>query len=675
MPSQLHLRPLLALICLVLMAPSARAQTPVAASISIGPPGGASDAVAASHDGQVLYLATPKAGMFRSPDAGLTWRRLAQRPSGQLHQLAVDGGDAETLYAATSSGLFQSRDGGGTWQALNGRIPGVNGCEPATQACGRAVAVIEDPLRSGGVLAAFADADLVVRSDDRGLTWRRATSGLQSLFVSLLIPVPARPGTFYAATNHGVRVSRDGGATWSPSGLKPYFTNDVAVDAGPEGGAYAITQYYHHYAGILHIPWIRGRGTENFSPAASQPNPLPFYSYDFTTDPFVSGIAFGASPDGVFRSLDRGNLWKRVDLRPVRAVLPIYGTPGAFLAQAGPDEGSTLLSTSDGGESWKPAALGVGAQAARQIRFDPERPLTLYAMTAKATLRRTSDGGATWRRIFAPDRYDQAADFVLDPFDPARLLLANDEGLFHSSDRGSSWTLALEKTCTALAADPSARGTFYAATFFEGLVRSTDGGASWQQLPALQRISVSRLLAVPRPGASSLLYAAGFDRYADPTRRHRIYRSEDGGRTWSIVLTLRKSDAPFTTLIAVPGHPERLFAGFNNLIGYPGTPFDGGLYRTTDSGAHWQLFRLSAERPPVLSLLLDPRNPDHLFAGTTLGRVFESRDAGATWSELAAGLPPADVRDLRFDPTETAEARSLFAALEGASVYRIALGR
>ena len=100
-----------------------------------------------------------------------------------------------------------------------------------------------------------------------------------------------------------------------------------------------------------------------------------------------------------------------------------------------------------------------------------------------------------------------------------------------------------------------------------------------------------------------------------------------------------------------PANPGVLYAatGGSGLSGFE------GLLRTTDSGANWApvnegLESLIATRSPVTALVIDPANPQVLYAGSSGYGVFRSTDGGAHWSPFNDALPNLDIRLLALTP-------------------------
>lgn len=150
----------------------------------------------------VLYGATPRAGVFASVDGGRTWTVRTNRTGPSFFgRIVVDPGDDEHLFAAdAAAGVVESRDGGRSWRRLDA------GLAAAT-------------WLSGGpgldVLVASGPAGAAT-SRDRGATWTHLDLPAGA---SLVETSPIDPGVLYAGIHQGgavrVRVSRDGGRTWS----------------------------------------------------------------------------------------------------------------------------------------------------------------------------------------------------------------------------------------------------------------------------------------------------------------------------------------------------------------------------------------------------------------------------------------------------------------------------
>jgi photosystem II stability/assembly factor-like uncharacterized protein len=175
-----------------------------------------------------VYAGTTRAGMFRSDDAGSTWREINQgiiyKDIWSLVQHPVTG----TLYAGTSpAGVFRSDDRGETWQASEAlwQLPTTRRwCGPIPPFVSR----LKDLALSEGdpdLLFGAIEEGWVVRSRDGGSTWEQVDNGIPHDTHTVRF-VPGSPATLVLGTQDGWLRSTDSGDSWT-------FAND-----GLEGRTY-----------------------------------------------------------------------------------------------------------------------------------------------------------------------------------------------------------------------------------------------------------------------------------------------------------------------------------------------------------------------------------------------------------------------------------------------------
>lgn len=340
-------------------------------------------------------------------------------------------------------------------------------------------------------------------------------------------------------------------------------------------------------------------------------------------------------------------------------------------------------------DRWEPIGPHGGRVLALAVVPDGDRPV--LAGTIGAGVFRSVDGGRTWRPANAGLAGAEAAVLVVDPRDPRRILCGTwDDGLFRSEDGGDTWhsvgegiefQAGLPHSVTALAADPSVAGRFYAGVA-GGLFRSSDGGSTWSELPPLVGLKVVEAIAV-NPGEPREIAIAveqlGVLRSTDggvrweslgweqggnvavlefsPTMPNAVYagtwseglfRSDDHGASWA---SLRGNidDLAVTAL-------EVSFAGSRDVL-LVGTR--QGVFRSVDDGAHWQRLGAATLSGAVHALALDPGDPRHLLAGTWDDGTFVSADGGANWEQGTAGMFNTRVQLAFASPLE---AGTVFAA-------------
>jgi photosystem II stability/assembly factor-like uncharacterized protein len=170
-------------------------------------------------DSNTLYAGSPVAGVYKSPDGGLTWReRNVGLGNVGVLSFAIHPRDSQILYAGTTDGIFRSTDGGVTWHRA-----GVGW--PPQQRIGSIAFDPEEPAvlyacSRGGESGGQGREGLhgmVMKSTDGGATWFEITTGLDlnQVFVGIVVD-PAHPSILYVATEHdGIYITRDGGANWT----------------------------------------------------------------------------------------------------------------------------------------------------------------------------------------------------------------------------------------------------------------------------------------------------------------------------------------------------------------------------------------------------------------------------------------------------------------------------
>ncbi len=205
---------------------------------------------------------------------------------------------------------------------------------------------------------------------------------------------------------------------------------------------------------------------------------------------------------------------------------------------------------------------------------------------------------------------------------------------------------------------PGAKDQLVAATRTGLLFRSSNGGASWSNLPfPAQTAGVLHALEVdPRSGA---VWYAGVEGNNKP--QSGVYKTTDSGTSWT-QLELIKGIAIWSLAFS-PSNPDVMAAGA-----------DDGIYLTRDAGATWKLISPEGdpELRPVVSLAFDPLNDRILYAGTT-HLPWRTADGGATWESIHTGMiDDSDVFSIAVDPHQPK--RVLASACSGAYASHDAAG-
>lgn len=176
----------------------------------------------------------------------------------------------------------------------------------------------------------------------------------------------------------------------------------------------------------------------------------------------------------------------------------------------------------------------------------------------------------------------------------------------------------------------------------DGVYRSEDGGGSWVSAGLEETRHIGRIAIDPRD--PNRLYVAALGHAFGPNPERGVYRSEDGGRSWSLVLT-GGVDAGAVDLSLDPTNPRTLFATLWNVRRQPWRLDSGGegsgLFRSRDSGDAWEDLtpRLGLDSGPVgkIGVAVSAARPARVWAIVEAkdGGLFRSEDGGDTWARIS----------------------------------------
>jgi photosystem II stability/assembly factor-like uncharacterized protein len=196
-----------------------------------------------------------------------------------------------------------------------------------------------------------------------------------------------------------------------------------------------------------------------------------------------------------------------------------------------------------------------------------------------------------------------------------------------------SWTSLLDGgPVWALAAHPTRRGWLFAGTKTNGVLRSTDGGATWQPAHRGMYNAWVRAFAFD-PTHPGVIYAG---LQGGPPA---VYKSTDGGNSWRSAGAGLPSNV--RSLAVDPRRPRTIYAASD----FPG-PEAPGLFRSTDGGASWSVRGVGLPDGSFDALAVSPTTPGLLYAGTF--GVYRSTNGGASWT--AGGSGPEWVSGLAIEP-------------------------
>ena len=211
-------------------------------------------------------------------------------------------------------------------------------------------------------------------------------------------------------------------------------------------------------------------------------------------------------------------------------------------------------------------------------------------------------------------------------------------GAYRSVDRGATWqvigaTQGLKEThISALAFDPVNPNLIYLGSEF-GIYRSLDGGGTFQEMATPGYIGA----IVPAPGNPDIVYAASHVNYTSGVAT--VYRSDDGGSTWRPVSINLPSGIRVLKMLVDTANPQIVYLLSGTDVFVP-TALQA-MFRSDDGGVSWS--RIGGSLGNIWDMAMDPGTPTTLYAtmyvdtpgNNWTGSVYKSIDGGSTWLQKA----------------------------------------
>jgi photosystem II stability/assembly factor-like uncharacterized protein len=640
-------------------------------------------------------------GIYRSMDSGLTWTHLGLDDAQQIPDLAVDPKDPNRLYAAvlghpfgpsSQRGIYRSADGGKNWTRVlyvdddtGGSCVKIDPRDPNVLYAAL-WNVRAGPWEDKNVYNGTAGG--LFKSSDGGDHWRRLSHGLPEKLSQIEVAVaPSQPGRLYAtvaaagegeyssAAGLGVYRSDDGGDTWfratddprpalrigggdlpiikvDPRNADVLYSASLVTMKSTDGGA--------HWSSLRGSPggddyqnlWISPddprhialvgdqggivtvNGGATWSSWLNQPTAQLYHIGIITTFPYR--ICSGQQESGSVCIASRGNDGEITfrDWHPVGAieygyVVPDPLDPDVVYGSGRNEVSKTHLSTGQV-QNITPIPLrgaGIRVDRTEPLFFSPQDPHHLYY--AANRLYETIDGGQNWR-VVSPDLTRE------NPGSPASV--------------GSlRLPKAEEQRGVIYAASASAlqEGLIWTGTD-DGLVWVTrDGGKNWQNVTPPPLNSWSKVTQIEASHFDPRVAYVSVNRFRIDDLKPYVYRTRDGGQTWTPITAGLSEDAPVNTVREDSARRGLLFTGTEK-----------GVWVSVDDGDHWSSLQLNLPHTSMRDLAV--HDQDLIVA--THGRSFWVLDDISPLRQFTANLaaaeatlltPAAAVRVRRSTGTDT----------------------
>jgi photosystem II stability/assembly factor-like uncharacterized protein len=637
-------------------------------------------------DHNVVYAGTGEAairgnvtygtGVYKSIDAGKTWKNVGLKDTRQIGALIVDPRNSDVALVAAlghafgpnqERGIFRTSDGGKTWTKVLGKDENTGGID-----------VVFDPHNPNIVFASLWQARRqpwffssggpgsgLYRSEDNGVTWKQLTGNgipegiLGKIGISVSGADSNRVYAIIEAKEGGIYRSEDAGQNWTRINddgrfrQRAWYFSKIYADPKSPDTVYVLN------TGAFRS--VDGGKTFTLLPARHGDH------HGLWIDPTDPKRVANANDGGVAVSIDGGKTWSTQNNQPTAQFYHV-AVDNAFpyhIYGAQQDNSNVCIaSRTDSGviepRDWFPAGGGecgfvVPDPRDWHIIYSNNEGYAVRYDKAKEEVQDISVWPADRSGHGADDvkyRFQWVSPLMLSPHNPDVIYTAA-ESVFKSSDQGKSWQqisqdltrndkskqkpsggpLTLDITSVeyydtvfALAESPVKEGTLWAGTDDGRVHVTTDGGQTWTnvsgKIPEWSTVSVIDA----SPHDANTAYVA-VDRHRLDDFKPYIYKSADLGKTWAQIVNGIPEGA---YVHAVREDPKR-----KGLL-YAGTEI--GVYVSFDDGAHWQPLQLNLPVSPIHDLVI--KDDDLVVA--THGRSFWILDNLTPLRQVTAQSNQAD---------------------------------
>jgi photosystem II stability/assembly factor-like uncharacterized protein len=320
--------------------------------------------------------------------------------------------------------------------------------------------------------------------------------------------------------------------------------------------------------------------------------------------------------------------------------------------------------------------LALGVHAAPQAEKPPKAAAKAgeKAPEKKGGWSTETWSGLAFRNIGPAFTSGRIADIAVDPTDKKRWFLAvASGGVWRTENAGVTWTPVFDGegsySIGCVTIDPTNPDVIWVGTgennsqrsvgYGDGVYKSEDGGKSWKNVGLKSSAHVGKIVVDPQNPKT--VYVAAMGPLWSPGGERGLYKTTDGGATWTAVLTISENTG-VSDVVMDPRDPRTLIAAsyqrrrhvFTLINGGP----ESGVHKSTDAGATWKKLSsgLPKEEMGRIGLAIAPSAPDTVYAlveaANRASGFFRSTDRGESWEKRGDYNPggPMYYQEIFVDP-------------------------
>ncbi|MBZ5607411.1 MAG: glycoside hydrolase [Acidobacteriia bacterium] len=614
-------------------------------------------------------------GMYKSTDAGKTWRHLGLSDAQQIPAILVDPRDPNRVFVAVlghpygpnaERGVFRSTDGGATWQKVLYKDENTGAVDlafdPTNPRTVYAVlwAAREGPWENG---AWNGPTSGLFKSTDGGETWQQLTGGLPTPAEGLgrigIAIAPSDPRRMYAlveARPSALYRSDDAGTSWRRVNTENRI-NGRASD-------FACVRVDPNNKDLIYVAdtstYRSTDGGQTFTAFKGAPGGDDYHT--IWINPLNPQIILLAADQGATITVNGGRTWSSWYNQPTAQFYHVI-TDNRFpyWVYGGQQESGSaaVVSRSDFGQITFRDWHTVGVEEYGYVAPDPLNPNNIYGGKVSRFDQTTGEVQQVGPSVLRGGKYRflRTMPLIFSPVDPHALYLGS-QVLFKTMSGGHSWDvispdLTREKYDVAPSVgvfsdearkQATRRGVIYAiapshldvnviwAGTDDGLIHVTrDGGKTWNNVTPPELTPWSKVSQLDASHFDDLTVYAAINRFRLDDLKPHIYRTHDGGKTWKEIVN-GLPDGPVNTVREDPVRKGLLFAGTELAV-----------YVSLDDGDRWEPLRLNMPAISIRDLVI---HANDVVVGTH-GRGFWILDDIAPLRQINSQIAASDAHLFR----------------------------
>ncbi len=326
--------------------------------------------------------------------------------------------------------------------------------------------------------------------------------------------------------------------------------------------------------------------------------------------------------------------------------LAVDPTTSSTVYAGGADGG--IWKTTNGGTTWSPLTDGQASLSTGAIAIAPSNHEVVYVGTGEENFNsdgyagvgilKSTNAGSSWTLTTSPFNDIDIGELAVHPTNDDVVLAATTNGVYLTTNGGTSWTQEISGTATGVVFNPSNGDTAYAAVEGEGIYVSTNEGASWSKdngsgSGALPSSDVGRIALAIAPSSPSTLFA-GIANSSDGDLLG-LYKTTNGGSSWTKESSITDYCTPqcwYDDVVAVdPGNASVVYVG--------GSEDNGTLFQSVNGGSTWTNVTLGDN-------LVELHEDHHALAFSASGAILYVGNDGGVWSNSSPASTTVDWTNL-----------------------------